>query len=285
MSNAPAFDLEALPVEQAAQELRRLAAWSLREMAVQGEQPMPDLTLWHQWIGPKAERLWHHKRPNAPQKRLRKQVRWTERRAQQALCSGDAPIPDFFLALAASIGWAHPDFEIEAWRYTRRRLEQSTIFTPDLEAHLGFATATFWILIAIALDRQPARKRPPRWYAPHSWRRYRQARTMNRLGKMCIRLASQRRRWAGFWDQWLIAEALLSLDLEQRESWLECPLALASMPVIRIRLGLPPAETEAADDAPINYRPDWTLNAPPALLKRYGYPIQPPPLPQQVARD
>jgi len=272
------FDLDSLPVQEAADELRRLARWSMQQLTATGDQPLPALDFWQRWLSPKASRHWHGKAPRGATWRLRKHQRWADQRATEALSQHSTNIPDMFLAMAAAWAWAHPDFETDAWRFTRRRIETHMIFDRELEQNLAFAQPTFWLLIAIATDVQADRLPPARFWWPPSWQHARNRRILRRLSELGAERSHRRRHWAGFWDQWLIAEVMSSLSEARQQAWMKKRPAIERIPMVRIRLKLMPMRLPSEEEDWDCHRPDWMENAPASLLERYGFRMSPPPL-------
>ena len=266
-----ALDLSALPLEDASAALRRLSLWSLAALFESSPDPVPDLLFWRRGISRRARRRWCDPR-RAPKT---KHAAWAVARMREALDPNRGPMPDMMLWLAGTIAWSRPDFELAMWRFARRRLERCTIHEPALEARLGFSVPALWLLVAMALHRalEEGRGNPGRWFV-----RGRNRAAMRRLETTGRERAQARTDWAGFWDQWLVTEALLALPEPLREHWLENLPGLKRLPVFRIRAGLHPVRMPRIRGERELYRGDWSDGAPPELLDRYGYRVRPPPL-------
>lgn len=269
-----AFHFESLPAEEASDALQALAAWALRRsLSLDDATPPPSdaIETWCSLTGFQGRRRWMERRPRLPAIRRRtKAKRWSLKQFQQALSAPQADMPDFFFALVASRAWTDPAFELEVWEGVRTWLCREMVFSDALEQGLGFSPLTFWSMIAAGLQQEGAQKG-----LRNLWR----LRKVRRVARAFERIAFQRGRyikeWAGFWDQWLLSYALEGFEEEDMSEWM---LRLRDMPFLRHRRGVTPYPS-ALKTGLRPYRRNWSLEAPPLLLKAYGYETSPPPLP------
>lgn len=302
-SAAPTIDLTAIPLEATATLLRRVAeallisltrrepppplarlvgrrelplllpyAWGQRSIPARWAMLGPWLRQLWWWLLPLSARPWTPPnlgvglarnlrravdRPASPKTWAELAGFWVDRSVGGAT---ERWLPDPFWPLAGELAWGNETFLAATASVLRESLARRVIFNPGPPPVPLLSPGCFWALIALAeTGRSPAWPPLPRGRLTLAG--------LRRLQLIAGRIALAP-AWAGFWDQWVLSEAMRLWP--KAAAGVEPALrdALAALPIHQ-RLGDPPAP---ADLKTVTLAaPGWERQIPPwhDLLARW----------------
>jgi hypothetical protein len=153
-------------------------------------------------------------------------------------------IPARFWPITATAAWIDVEMQYRVGYAIYEYLRHTEIFSQNESCVPTFSVNTFWVLILLCAHDPMAGKRPSLGVnrtvksgdqiantPPPMWPRY--------IGDV-LRSAAQKQAkksgWAGFWDQWIISQAILVWKPTPASDISEFFTALLSLPVIHQRL-------------------------------------------------
>lgn len=176
-------------------------------------------------------------------------------------------LPDDLWPVLSEIAWRDLDFQYWVAAQVRMYFRPRILFMPGERLVAKLSPITVWILIALAGAATSA----SRGFHPNQQTIRRAVRRLRNRGKQ---EALETTGWAGFWDQWIVSEALQhwpsalkSLDAELRDALLTLPLLNITSPVT---LAQPGKKRKSRTETRQFAAPDWEKEMPewfPALCK------------------
>ena len=170
---------------------------------------------------------------------------------------GGAPshyLPDQFLPLVGELAWGGLTFRHRVATHVRRFLRRLVLFAFGDEPAALPSVKVFWLLIALTDVSQL----PRRWLPLGSSLQSRATERLRREGQRQVLVE----HWAGFWDQWLIAQALRQWP--EACGRLDTPLrdALRALPILTETGETRPAGSPR-EHPPLDLAaPDWRNHLP-----------------------
>jgi len=140
-------------------------------------------------------------------------------------------LPDDLWPVLTEVAWRDLDFQYWVAAQVRIYFRPQVLFKPGEVPFAELSPKTMWVLIVLS---GAGISRPSRSFIPGQRTILRAVRRLQGTGQ---RQALESPGWAGFWDQWVISEALQrwpgalkSLDAELRDALLALPLLTITSP-------------------------------------------------------
>ena len=170
-------------------------------------------------------------------------------------------LPEPMWDLLAEAVFNHPNLKSTVVQGVQAFFREKVVFDLNAQSPIRLAPQCFWLLIALVPYRRPG------FWLRLSRRYRRNLKSLNRLKAMAKKQADQF-RWAGFWDQWIIFEAVRKLQDSDAPVDPEIKAVLQTLPLLRVLSGKSESgasvedwESESGWAHPLwkDQRPAWVL--------------------------